>query len=647
MSVPRVLNDRYEIGVLLGRGGMADVYKARDTRLGRAVAIKLLRADVARDSQLQARFRREAQAVAGLNHPFIVAVYDTGEHITHDHVRDSVHLPYIVMEYVHGKTLRDLIRSKDINVEQAVNYSLGILAALDYSHRAGIVHRDIKPANVMVTEDEHGILGQVKVMDFGIARTIADSAATMTQTQTVMGTAQYLSPEQARGENVDARSDLYSAACLLYEMLAGRPPFMGDSPFTVVYQHVREEPAPPSTFNAEISAAMDALLMHALEKNREDRFQDAASFRRALRAASAGVMPAAVPRVVTQAGEAHAVASWDMAPVPDAETTVLSNTSLVSDDDAPATRAIAKELAGGSLTTDDGAIEEIIDVAPAVRRRRTAWMVTLFVFLVVVLGGGAFLGYNYLQSRPPAVQTVSIPSLADLTEEDAMGQLRELKMEPHSTMEFSATVAAGKVIRTDPGGGASINPGSSVQVYVSKGPSTVKIPADLAGRTEGEVRELLGPLNLVFNSNVFVDDGTIPATFVVTTDPAPGETVPAGSSITLKISSGQVKVPSLFDLTEDPAQVKDAVTTALQKVSPLLEVTFIEAENSVVPPGMVTSQSIQAGQEVPQRTTIEVTLAKAPEVVEPAPEQPTPAPTKTKKSKGDPGATPSPPAKRP
>ena len=233
MSIPRVLNDRYEIGELLGRGGMADVYKAQDIRLGRTVAIKLLRADVARDSQLQARFRREAPAVAGLNHHAIVAVYDTGEHVSGDHPGDGAHVPYIVMEYVHGKTLRDLIRAKNITIEQALEYSMGVLAALDYSHRAGIVHRDIKPANVMVTEDEHGVLGQVKVMDFGIARSISDSAATMTQTQTVMGTAQYLSPEQARGESVDARSDLYSAGCLLYEMLAGRPPFTGDSPVSV------------------------------------------------------------------------------------------------------------------------------------------------------------------------------------------------------------------------------------------------------------------------------------------------------------------------------------------------------------------------------------------------------------------------------
>ncbi len=269
---------------LLGRGGMADVYQGRDVRLGRTVAVKLLRADLARDPQFQARFRREAQAVAGLNHPSIVAVYDTGEQSTDDSP-DGARVPFIVMEYVSGRTLRDLIRAKELTIDQAIEYTLGVLSALEYSHRAGIVHRDIKPANVMVTQEGKA----VKVMDFGIARAIADSSATMTQTQAVIGTAQYLSPEQARGETVDARSDLYSAACLFYEMLTGRPPFVGDSPVSVAYQHVRETAEAPSHFNGQVSRALDSVVIRALQKNRGDRFQDAAAFRRALRAAKSGV----------------------------------------------------------------------------------------------------------------------------------------------------------------------------------------------------------------------------------------------------------------------------------------------------------------------------------------------------------------------
>ena len=253
-------NGRYELSSLLGRGGMAEVRRAKDLRLGRTVAIKRLRADLASDPTFQARFRREAQSAASLNHPTVVAVYDTGEEASPDD--PSLSLPYIVMECVEGRTLRDILREgRKILPERALEIIASVLSALDYSHRAGIIHRDIKPANVMLTPT-----GDVKVMDFGIARAVADSSATMTQTAAVVGTAQYLSPEQARGEQVDARSDLYSAGCLLYELLTGRPPFIGDSPVSVAYQHVREEAPPPSTYDPEITSAMDAITMKALAK---------------------------------------------------------------------------------------------------------------------------------------------------------------------------------------------------------------------------------------------------------------------------------------------------------------------------------------------------------------------------------------------
>jgi len=232
-----VLGSRYLVGETIGQGGMATVYQGRDLRLGRTVAIKMLRPDLARDPAFHSRFRREAQAAAGLNAPSVVAVYDTGE----DEVNGAT-VPYIVMELVPGQTIRDLLRSgQKLMPRRSLEIVDGVLAALDYSHRNGIIHRDVKPANVMLTPD-----GQVKVMDFGIARAVADSASTITQTAAVLGTAQYLSPEQAQGGAVDARSDVYSAGCLLYELLSGRPPFVGDSAVAVAYQHVREMPPPPS-----------------------------------------------------------------------------------------------------------------------------------------------------------------------------------------------------------------------------------------------------------------------------------------------------------------------------------------------------------------------------------------------------------------
>ncbi|WP_194913312.1 Stk1 family PASTA domain-containing Ser/Thr kinase [Catenulispora rubra] len=267
---PRRLGGRYELGSVLGRGGMAEVFMARDTRLGRTVAVKTLRADLSRDPTFQARFRREAQSAASLNHPAIVAIYDTGEDF-----ENHVSVPYIVMEYADGSTLRDLLHSgRRLLPERALEITAGVLQALDYSHRNGIIHRDIKPANIMLTRS-----GTVKVMDFGIARAMADNGMTMTQTAAVIGTAQYLSPEQAKGETVDARSDLYSTGCLMFELLTGRPPFVGDSPVAVAYQHVREEPQPPSSYDPEISPAIDAVVLKSLAKSADQRYQSATEMR--------------------------------------------------------------------------------------------------------------------------------------------------------------------------------------------------------------------------------------------------------------------------------------------------------------------------------------------------------------------------------
>lgn len=281
----RVLDGRYETGDLIGRGGMAAVHLGRDIRLRRRIAIKVLRSDLARDPLFRSRFRREAQTVAGLNHPTIVAVYDTGDDEVDGGSADDVHVPFIVMEYVAGRTLRDLLSAGELTLEESIRHQVGVLSALEYSHRAGIVHRDIKPANVMITPE-----GAVKVVDFGIARAMADAAGTVTEPHAVLGSAQYLSPEQARGEAVDARSDLYSAGCLLYELLTGRPPFLGDSEVSVAYQHVHEQLRPASTYNPALTPALDSVLIRALAKAPEDRFQNARAFREALQSAAKGIV---------------------------------------------------------------------------------------------------------------------------------------------------------------------------------------------------------------------------------------------------------------------------------------------------------------------------------------------------------------------
>ncbi len=618
MNTQRVLNGRYELGELIGRGGMADVFRGTDTVLGRTVAVKLLRADLARDPQFLARFKREAQAVAALNHPAIVAVYDTGE-CPATGPGENVRVPYIVMEFVSGRTLRELIRNRELSIEQSVDFALGVLAALEYSHKAGIVHRDIKPANVMVT----GGGEDVKVMDFGIARAMADSAATMTQTQAVVGTAQYLSPEQALGETVDARSDLYSAACLLYEMLTGRPPFIGDSPVSVAYQHVREAPEPPSSLNPQVSEALDSVVAKGLQKKRADRFQDAAAFRRALRAAINGVAVPALPATEVPTDPN------DMVPSPQEATAALSVTGGGYADDArtvgiPATQLDDAVLSLYEAPDEDNLPLELPQERTRTRRqrsRRRLWAATLVIFTMLILAGAGFWLYNTVNQKPPPPAKIAVPSVQDLSESAALQKLYEQNLKPQIKRLPHDTIAKGIAIGTQPPAGSSVDPGSDVTLNVSDGPSAVTIPADLPGRTEAAVRDVLRQKGLVgAPTTTLANSATVPANMVITTNPAPGSTVAVGSTVEIIVSTGKVLVPQLAGLTVAEAE-------ALLK-SNGLGIAVKEAENSQVEPGKVTGQSDPVNSAVEQGKTITVTVAKAP-APSPTP-TPTPTPSKSK-----------------
>ncbi|WP_369130484.1 Stk1 family PASTA domain-containing Ser/Thr kinase, partial [Modestobacter roseus] len=378
MTTPQVLGERYEIGGVLGRGGMAEVHRGRDLRLGREVAVKVLRQDLARDPSSQVRFRREAQAAASLNHPAIVAVYDTGEDRT-----ATGATPYIVMEYVEGETLRDVVRhERRLSPERAMSLTADICAALDFSHRNGIVHRDVKPGNVMITPQ-----GTVKVMDFGIARAVSDSAATMTSTAAVIGTAQYLSPEQARGEGVDARSDVYSAGCLLYELVTGSPPFTGDSPVAVAYQHVREDPRTPSSINPEIPPELDAILLKAMSKNPANRYQSAAEMRADLLRAVAGQRVEATP-VMSDAEK----------------TTIMSGVAAGPHDD------------GDWGAEDDEAARR------SKRNKVIAAVVGALVLIAAVVGVLIALNSNE-EPTEPVVEMATVPTLVDLTRQEALAAI--------------------------------------------------------------------------------------------------------------------------------------------------------------------------------------------------------------------------------
>ncbi|HEY5555033.1 MAG TPA: Stk1 family PASTA domain-containing Ser/Thr kinase, partial [Cellulomonas sp.] len=511
----RILAGRYAVGELIGRGGMAEVHIGHDTRLGRTVAIKVLRSDLARDPSFLARFRREAQAAASLNHPAIVAVYDTGEDLVTEASGVVAHVPFIVMEYVEGHTVRDILRDGNaVPIDEAVEITAGVLSALEYSHHAGIVHRDIKPANVMLTPT-----GAIKVMDFGIARAVADSAATMTQTQAVIGTAQYLSPEQARGEQVDARSDLYSTGCLLFELLTGRPPFIGDSPVAVAYQHVREAAPTPSSFAADVPETLDRITLKALAKDRDDRYSSAAEFRADLESAARGGRVSAPPVSAFAVGAlASGPATQVMAPASAAS----ASTQIVPAGGSPwaPTTPGSTGVLPQSYRTDD-------DEPP--RKRWLLW--TLVVIAVIAIGGMvALLAANAYKTQVP--DTVKVPTVANLTEAEAKSKLAAADLTFDRQAEASPTVVAGNVTQTYPVEGTAVAKKSSVKVWISTGPDSVKL-TDLAGLTQDQARSQLKDLGLTVGNVTPVDDPAQPQGKVISTTPPAGSPVPANSAVNL------------------------------------------------------------------------------------------------------------------
>ncbi|MBC9820271.1 Stk1 family PASTA domain-containing Ser/Thr kinase [Terrabacter sp. MAHUQ-38] len=525
-TAARVLGGRYEVGELIGRGGMADVHLGHDTRLGRTVAIKMLRSDLARDANFLMRFRREAQSAAGLNHPSIVAIFDSGEDesFTEGPNGTRTTLPFIVMEYVDGETLRQkLTQHQQLDPAEAIRVTEGILDALSYSHRMGIVHRDIKPANVMITSGGH-----IKVMDFGIARAIADTAATMTQSQSVVGTAQYLSPEQAQGQTVDERSDLYSTGCLLFELLAGRPPFTGDSAVAIAYQHVGELPQPPSVWNDSVGGDLDAVTLHALAKDREARYQDAASFRADLENVRLGRQISAAAL-----GTAAIVGAAATQTLPPSYATPGAPTAV-----QPAMTSRRERYQNTAGLPAVG--HEEADARGRQGGRGKAVLVTALVIAVLALvGWGAA---TWFSNQTPNVTKVAVPTIEGMKEDVAARTLTTNGLRGQKTTAASSTVDEGEVISQDPKSGTQVAEQSVVKYVVSSGPDTLTVP-DVTGFDKDTAREELEKAGFAVAG--FTEENTPDQdkNKVTKTEPAAQAVVSKDTKIRIFYATGNVKVP--------------------------------------------------------------------------------------------------------
>nr|WP_194718787.1 Stk1 family PASTA domain-containing Ser/Thr kinase [Plantibacter sp. CFBP 8775] len=557
-----MLAGRYVVGDLIGRGGMSNVFRGVDTKLGRTVAIKVLKSTLATDPAFRSRFRQEAQAASRMAHPTIVRVYDAGEERVKDGSGHDLIEPFIVMEYVEGRMLKDLIAEGPVESDEAVRIAHSILTALEYSHRAGVVHRDIKPGNVMITT-----AGDVKVTDFGIARAVSDSSTTVAQTTAILGTAAYFSPEQAKGETVDARTDLYSTGVVLFEMLTGKAPFRGDTAVAVAYQHVSERPVKPSSINPKVSPALDQVVLRALAKDRFERYQSAVEFREDLDEAGAGHVPVRRDDHDSLFGPSPTAAS-------------------------------STEQAIRQLTSDD-------TVTRTQRRPPVVWIWAAIAGIAVILFSLVF----WVVQLPPAtsISTDSreVPDLVDATWESANSTIEQLELVPTKFDEASSDYDAGHVIRTDPPGGTTVTKNTQIKVYVSTGRAQVEVP-DVTNQSSEAAWAAVTAAGLTQGSVTRENSPTVPAGVVLRMDPGAGTSVDQGSTVNLVVSSGNV---TLTDVVGQP--LLDA-TNYLQDATRQFTVQpQADATCKAVAGDPVTAMSPAPG-DIPQKSVITLTYCTGP-----------------------------------
>jgi serine/threonine protein kinase len=518
----KMLGERYELGAMIGTGGMADVYLAQDVRLNRQVAIKILRSDLARDPSFVSRFNKEALSVAALNHPGIVSVYDSGKEDS-----PSGAMPYIVMEYVEGKTLRELVnKGERFALNRAVEITEGILIALQYSHKNGIIHRDIKPGNIMITDN-----GDVKVMDFGIARALADTGATMTSTWNIIGTAQYLSPEQATGTQADARSDLYSVGCLLYELLAGRPPFTGDTPVAIAYQHVSAPLTPITEIQESLNPDLNAFFSIALAKDANERYQSANAMLKDLKKLIKGEgITTQIPKQMRKEKARNRIAALSIAlvllvggvsyfilsPNQSSVTRVLPNVVGLTEAQA------RQELAGLTIT-----IQRAPD--PRIPRDRVASQLPLATIRV---SDGSAVTLTISDGPGDAI----VPTgLLGKPLEEVRAALTAAGLRVSRTIAIDSEQEPGIVLKITPEPGSTVEAGTGVVLEIASG--NISVPS-LVGRTEIEARTILTQAGFLVKIVEAYDANQVIGS-VLAQAPSAGEVKLIGSSVTITINKTQ------------------------------------------------------------------------------------------------------------
>jgi eukaryotic-like serine/threonine-protein kinase len=573
-----LFDGRYRIVRKLGSGGMANVYLAEDEELGRRVAVKILNERYAGDDLFIERFRREAKSAAGLSHPNIVSIYDRGE---------AEGTYYIAMEVIEGRSLKELILTRGaLPIETAVAYAKQLLEALRFAHRHGIIHRDIKPHNVLVSADQQVTAHEprLKVTDFGIAR---HGASQMTEAGSIMGTAQYLSPEQARGAPVTAASDLYSAGVVLYEMLTGKVPFTGDSAIEIAMKHVNELPAPPSSLRPDIPPDLDQIVLRSLAKDPADRYQTAEEFIEDLERFEAGLP-------ISRATSTAATALLAGAAAGEATELMSESPTRVVAPPPPPPRAPRRPGYPPPSPYDE---------PPKRRRRWVPWLLVALLIAAAALAG--WWAYNQIQEQLDERAPVGVPLVVGLRQEQAIQLIEDAGLQAEVEQQPSLEVEEGRVIEQNPKEGTSVSRGSTVTITVSSGPREVEVP-DLVGLTYEEAVDALNEVNLE-PRRVEVFSQRQPGE-VVNQDPKSGERVDEGTEVEVRVSKGvrQVGVPDVLGQSESSAR------SELEAAG--FEVAVTEAPSDTAE-GLVASQTPSAGTEAPQGSTVTITVSTGPELV--------------------------------